>query len=103
MYLNNKEEQILSKFLDNLELHEKERMILLWNDGSAVIAEFDTCFEDENDFEMDDEQYEEFWSFCFKAIAIKGEPPVFITEDEFFLVSYHNFPDEIIVNGINIR
>lgn len=83
--------------------YDKKTMLLTWSDGSKVIALFDTCFEDDNEYEMDDEKYEEFISFVFTVLSIEGNPPVYITEDSGFIVNYHNFPDEIIVDGKKIN
>lgn len=96
--LNNLEKNIVSRFIQNLDEHENEIMTLIWNDGSRVKALFDTCFEDENDYEADDEKYEEFMSFAFTMMSVNGNPPVDITEDKCFLVSYHNFPDAILLS-----
>ena len=98
-YWNEKEEKIIGKFISNTSECECKEMILKWQDGSQVTAVFDSYIEDENDCEMDDENYEEFWSFVFKALNITGNPPIYITEDEYFLVNYHNFPDEIIADN----
>lgn len=96
MFLNDKEENIISKFMKNLDKYENEEMTLVWNNENIIKASFDTCFEDENEFEENEEEYEEFTTFVFEAIHVLGEPPVFITEDAFFCVNYHNFPDEIL-------
>lgn len=103
MFLNEKEEKIISHFLSRLNQYDIEEMKLLWLDGSVVFANFDTCFEDDNGLDEDDEAYEEFTTFVFKVIDISGNPPVFITEDDFFCVNYRNFPDEILVDGKKIN
>ena len=48
MFLNEKEEKIISHFLSRLNQYDIEEMKLLWLDGSVVFANFDTCFEDDN-------------------------------------------------------
>ena len=103
MYLNNKEEKIIGKFMDVVDDFEGKLMILKWKDGDQVLGIYDSYMEDELDCEMDDECYEEFWSFVFKAVDLVGEPPIYITEDEFFCVDYRNFPDEIIVDNQRIN
>ena len=100
--LSKSEKRIISAFLKNLDKYDNETMILTWSDGSKVIASFETCFEDSNEYDLDDEKYEEFISFAFTAQSTEGHPPVFITEDSGFLISYHNFPDEIIADGKKI-
>ena len=103
IYLNNNEEQIIKKFLTVEEEYENENLILKWENGSQIFAEYDSFIEDENDFEIEDKEYEEFWSFIFKKIEIIGNPPVEISEDNYFLINYHNFPNEIIANGKKIN
>ena len=92
----NKIVAIYKDFID-----DKENMLLLWENGSSVLAKLDTCFEDENDYE--NEKHEEFWSFSFTAILIFKKPPVFISENNGFLINYHNFPKEILVDGVKIN
>lgn len=103
MYLNNKEEKIIQTFSQSINTYDNHEMLLSWNDGSSVIANFDTCFEDDNDMEIGQKGYEEFWTFVFKAISVLGKPPIYITEDEYFCVDYRNFPDEIIADGKKIN
>ena len=103
MFLNNKEEVIISKFLSNLDDYDTQKMELLWNERGKVVARFDTCFEDENDYEENEAEYEEFTTFVFEVIDVIGDPPIFITEDDFFCVNYHNFPDSIIADGQRIN
>lgn len=99
MYLNDKEETVIGTFMDIADELEGKVLILKWNDGSHVQGIYDSYIEDEADCDMDDERYEEFWSFIFKAVDLVGKPPIDITEDEYFCINYHNFPNEIIVNN----
>ena len=78
-------------------------MKLLWEHGGEIVARFDTCFEDENEYEENHVEYEEFTTFVFEVICVSGQPPVLITEDNFFCVNYHNFPDEITVGDEKIN
>lgn len=103
MYLNNKEEKIIGSFMTIADEVEGETVILKWEDGSEVKGIYDSYIEDENDLELDDEKYEEFWSFVFEVVEVSGEPPVYITEDDYFCVNYHNFPEKIMVNGKDIN
>lgn len=103
MYLNDKEKKIIGIFLGNLSKYDTKEMKLLWQNGSEIVARFDTCFEDENEFEEDEKKYEEFTTFVFEAIQVTGEPPVFITEDNFFCVNYHNFPENITAENKKIN
>ena len=99
MYLNSKEEKIIGKFFIICDEYEGKEVTLKWEDGSTIKGKYDSFIEDENDYELDDEKYEEYWSFVFEAVEVSGKPPVYITEDNFFCVNYKNFPDEIICNG----
>lgn len=103
MFLNEQEEVLISRFLEHIDHYDTEEMELVWRDVGTIIAKFDTCFEDENDFAEDEPGYEEFTTFVFEVVEVSGEPPVFITEDNFFCVNYHNFPDEILVAGKKIN
>lgn len=103
MYFTEKEKTIIETFYGNLDHFDKREMLLKWNDGSRILAGFDTCFEDDNGLELDDAEYEEYISFVFKKLQTVGEPPVFITEDEYFCIDYRNFPDEIIADEKKIN
>lgn len=103
--MNKKEKLIIGSFLKNLDEFDDETMTLVWDDGSWVIAKFDTCFEDANNFDLDDddEEFEEYISFAFKKITSSQNPPVGFEKDGGFLISYHNFPLEILVHGKKIN
>ena len=102
--LNNIEKSIVSQFIQNLDRYGNETMILIWDTDNKVCALFETCFEDENDYDARDDRFEEFVSFAFTALSIEGNPPIYITKDSCFLVSYHNFPDIILSkNGKKIN
>ncbi len=105
MYLNDKEEKIIGSFMNVADELEGKLIILKWEDGSQVQGIYDSYMEDELDCDIDDESYEEFWSFVFKAVDISGEPPIYITEDEYFCIDYRNFPAEILVdiNGNTVK
>ncbi len=103
IYWNKKEEAIIGKFLACEHNHIDKCLLLNWYGKGSVLAEYDMLMEDENDFEMDDERYEEFWSFAFHGIQIKGKPPISVNHQKNFLINYHNFPDEILVDGKKIN
>ena len=73
-------------------------MTLVWNEGQ-IQAKFDTCFDDFNEENEEDE----FTSFVLEKLAIKGNPPVEITGANLFIINYHNFPTEIILNSEKIN
>lgn len=103
MFLNDKEEKVIGKFMTCSDEYEQKPMILKWGNKTVVKAIYDSYIEDEADCEMDDSDYEEFWSFIFKVVDVSDKPPVFVTEDRYFCVNYHNFPDEIICDGKKIN
>ena len=55
MFLNENEEKIINKFSENVEIYENKEMILFWDDKNFIKANFDTCFEDENDYDCSNE------------------------------------------------
>lgn len=103
LYLNKNEEKIIGVFIDVEDRYVQTNLILVWMDGSKIIAKYDSFIEDENGLELDDENYEEFWSFVFEKIAIYGNPPIEVTEDNYFTINYHNFPKDILSNGEKIN
>lgn len=103
LFLNKNEEKIIKTFMLNQADLEDAVMVLKWADGSRVVAKYDYILEDENEYEIEDENYEEFWSFAFKALRVSGTPPICITQHNYFLISYRNFPDEIIADGQKVN
>ncbi len=103
MYLNDKERKIIGTFMNVADELENKLIMLKWKDGSQAQGIYDSYIEDESDYDLDDERYEEFWSFVFRAIDIKGNPPIYITEDEYFCINYHNFPNEIFVENKKVN
>ena len=101
MFLNDKEEKVIGTFMGNLEQYDTKEMTLIWQSGE-IIAKFDTCFEDDNMADETDD-YEEYTTFVFEMLKMSDKPPVFVTEDRYFCVNYHNFPDEIICDGKKIN
>ena len=103
MYLNENEEKIIGSFLGNLDEYDSQEMRLIWRDVGTITARFDTCFENDNELDESDAEYEEFESFVFEVIRISGDPPVYITEDNYFCIDYRNFPDKILVGDKKIN
>ena len=101
--INEKERAVIGTFSKNLDEFENEIMTLIWDDGSWATAEFITCFEDANDFDLDDDDgFEEFISFMFKRITSSQSLPVDV-ENGIFLINYHDFPVEILVGDKKIN
>lgn len=103
VYWNKNEEAIIRDFLACNRNYIGEEVLLKWNGKGSVLAEYSMLMEDENDYEMNDERYEEFWSFAFHGVQITGNPPISINRQNNFLINYHNFPDEILVDGKKIN
>lgn len=97
MYLNAFEEKIISIFLNNLNQISGKTLLLKWDTG-CVSAIFDTCFED-----MDDETEEEFYSFSFIVSSKEGSPPILISDDNYCLINYKNFPKTITLDAIKVN
>jgi hypothetical protein len=99
MYFSKSEQSIIETFYKNLSsITEEDILTLVWSEGQ-IQAKFDTCFDDFNEENEEDE----FTSFVLKKIELTGKPPVEITEADFFIINYHNFPIEIICNGKKIN
>lgn len=103
IYLNENEERIIGKFVEGENKYENQTLVLIWSDGSQVIAKYDSFIEDEANCELEDEYYEEFTSFVFIMISGNGNPPIDVSQDGFFLINYHNFPKDILANGEKIN
>ena len=103
MYITDKERAIISTFYSNLWTYGKEIMILKWDEENQVVARFDTDFDDDNGYDMDDANYEEFNAFIFEAIQVFGNPPISLSSADYFCVDYRNFPKEIIAAGKKIN
>ncbi len=101
--MKNEEKAIIGTFSKNLDEFENEIMTLIWEDGNWATAEFVTCFEDANDFDLEEKDgFEEFMSFAFKKITSSQNLPIDI-ENGIFLVNYQNFPAEILADGKKIN
>lgn len=95
MYFSNNERCIIEKFYKNLsKITGKDKLTLIW-DECQILANFDTCFDDFDD----DNENDEFTSFVFKKLEQKGISPIEITSEGLFIINYHNFPHEILLNG----
>ena len=103
MFLNNKEEAIIGTFLGNADEYEFDDMELTWENGSKIIANYVSNYEDSNDKPKGSDGYEEYTSIVFDAIEVIGEPPVLISEQDGFCLNYHNFPASITVDGNKIN
>lgn len=93
------EQPIIEVFYKNLQkIKRNDILTLMWKKG-IVMAIFDTCFDDFNE----DNETEEYTSFVFKMIKSEGNPPIEVSETKYFVVNYHNFPENILLNGEKIN
>lgn len=97
LYLNSNEEAIIGSFIEKEVDYIGKTVMLSWDKENIAVAVYDSFIEDENGLDLDDNDYEEYWSFVFKIITIVGNPPIDITEDGFFSVNYHTFPQSIVI------
>ena len=99
MYFSKNEQSIIETFYKNLSrITEEDILTLVWSEGQ-IQAKFDTCFDDFNEENEEDE----FTSFVLKKLEAKGKPPIEITEANLFIINYHNFPKDIILNDERIN
>lgn len=88
--LSIKEANIVKDLYSRLDEISNREIKLIWTTGE-IIAVFDTCFDDFNE----DDESDEFTSFVFKVNIVKGVVPVNISEDNYCIINYHNFPTKI--------
>ena len=81
---------IIGKFLKQCKVDTNYR--LYFNDGTQIIASYETCGDSDNDLELDDPYYEEFYEFYFivKKIEKKGAELDF-KENVGIALNYHNY------------
>lgn len=103
IYLNENEKKHIEKFIMIADDYKCKEMILKWDDGNKIVAIYKDFIEDENDYDIENANYEEFWSFVFEFVSKVGNPDIYITSDNYFLINYHNFPKEILVDGVKIN
>ena len=88
--LSIKEANIVKDLYSRLDEISNREIKLIWTTGE-IIAVFDTCFDDFNE----DDESDEFTSFVFKVNIVKGVVPINISEDNYCIINYHNFPTKI--------
>lgn len=88
--LSEKEEKIVGKLYNCLDEISNKEIKLIWETGEMTVV-FDTCFDDFNE----NDESDEFTSFVFKVSSTKGTFPAIISEDNYCIINYHNFPTRI--------
>ena len=97
MWLNDKEERIIKEFLDIMENASKEDVYELeWEDGTKIIGYCDTIYESDNDLEIEDPNYEEYWgiAICIADIINRGKVIEGKNKNDLLEINYHNMPSE---------
>ena len=97
MYLNDKEEKIIEPFLTTMERAKQEDLYQLeWPSGAKIIGYCDTIYESDNNLELDDPNYEEFWAIAVQIVNIIKSGPELgeISEDNIIEITYHNVPQK---------
>ena len=83
--LNPNEDGAFKTLFCYFDKHENDLYTLIFADSEKIIATFDTCYESDNELELDDPNYEEF-----NSIVMRNEET-----DKLFEFNYHNMPTEV--------
>lgn len=98
MFFSELESKLMGEFQGKLDAHPKSLIKMKLQDGTELIASFDTCYESDNGLEMDEQGYEEFFCYLFKVIKILSASKESVTaypEGTFFEINYHTLPIEM--------
>jgi hypothetical protein len=92
MILNPKEEGRFYNFFCFITDHKKSSYKFVFADGEIKSGKYFSNAESDNCLELDDPEYEEFWTVIFESIET----------GDLFEVTYHNMPVEVWCDGIKI-
>ena len=102
MNFSNIEEKIVEPFYRYVHLSKvniSDVFLIKWKGGTKVLAKYDTCYESDNDLDLDDPDYEDYVSIVMKIEKIVNlnnkDGFNWVADRDFFEFNYHNFPDEI--------
>ena len=71
MIINKNEEYFINNFFKQFESAKNSDLFRIeWSDGSAAEVSVDTTYEDDNGLELDDVNYEEYWSVAVEIRKI---------------------------------
>ena len=79
----------------------KDTYLLKWKYGTQVLAKYDTCYESDNDLDLDDPEYEDFVEIVIqieKLVRFNEKDELkkeWLQKGHLIGINYHNFPDEI--------
>lgn len=92
MMLNPNEAGKFWNFRGLVENHRRSKFRLIFADKTEVQCTYFTSCESDNNLELDDPNYEEFWIIVFRKI----------NSDETFEINFHNMPVEVWCDGRKI-
>lgn len=103
MYYSEKERDIIRPFYKYLSDNNfaKEQFLLIWKNGTKILADIDGTGDDDNGLDLDDPNYEDYTSFVIRVAKIcrfnksDGFPNYWFEEGKLTDFNYHNFPCEI--------
>lgn len=98
MFFSAQEDKIMRPFAEKLDAHLGSPIKMKLQDGTELIVSFDTCYESDNDLEMDEEGYEEYFSYVFmieKVLSVSKENAEKYKENTLFELNYHTIPLEM--------
>lgn len=98
MFFSAQEDKVMRPFAEELDAHPGSSIEMKLQDGTVLIASLDTCYESDNDLEMDEEGYEEYFSYVFmieKVLSVSKENAEKYQENTLFELNYHAIPLEM--------
>ena len=104
MNFSNIEEKIVEPFYRYVHLSRvniSDVFLIKWKGGTKVLAKYDTCYESDNDLDLDDPEYEDFIEIVISIeslISFNNKDKLekkWLQKGHLIGINYHNFPDEI--------
>lgn len=104
MNFSNIEEKIVAPFYRYVHLNRtniNDIYLIKWRGGTQILARYDTCYESDNNLELDDPNYEDFIEIVINVESLiafnetDGLEKNWLQKGHLIGINYHNFPDEI--------
>lgn len=92
MWLNEKEGQIIGPFKKAIEEHESEKWIFELNDNSILEVALDGEYESDNDLDVGEEGYEEYFAMLFIVLNVINDDSNTHFVGELIEINYQNLP-----------
>lgn len=103
MLFSENEVNIISNLFLAINKNKHEIYTLKFYDGSIIEACVETCYETDNNKEIDDIQYEEYHAVAMKITNIIKDLEKKYAIGDLIEINYHNYPKEIYTSkGIKI-